>query len=157
MSGKSLGCRDSKPKASRGPLHLAVLLLPILQPAALGSAHHPPPRPTPSYGGKLRPRPHSKFPGPEPAMRLHPPPAPSSNLDTGWTPEGLAGGIPRAQAAFQPATSASDLSATKPSSQHRDVRVCLGPHSNPIPTGGLAGDQVMPALGCGGAPSPNLA
>lgn len=108
--------------------------------------------------GKLSPRPHSKFLGQEPALGLPPPPAPSSNLDAGRPDSRRPGwGIPRAQAAFQPATSTSGFSATKPNSQHRDLRVCPGTHSNPIPTVCLADNQVMPALGSRGAPSPNLA
>lgn len=52
--------------------------------------------------GKLRQRPHSKFSGLKPALELPLPLASSSNLDGGLRRPGR--GIPRAQAAFQPAT-----------------------------------------------------
>lgn len=78
----------------------------------------PPPirRPTPSYGGKLRPRPLSKFPGPSQLWGCPHPQLPAATWTKASRRPGR--GIPRAQAAFQPATSASDLSAAR--SQHRD-------------------------------------
>lgn len=85
-----IGLGDPKPKAAWDTLHLVLPLSSPLSPATLGCPSTPV-QPTPSYGGKLRPRPHSKFTGQEPALGLPPPPAPSSNLDAGRTPEGQDG------------------------------------------------------------------
>lgn len=61
-------------------------------------------------------------------------------------------GIPRAQAAFQPATSASDRSAAR--SQHRDSSL-PGVTQQSCPTRYSSSSQAMSALGCG-VPPPQI-
>lgn len=102
--------------------------------------------------GKLRQRPHSKFSGLKPALELPLPLASSSNLDGGLRRPGR--GIPRAQAAFQPATSASDLCHQK--SAQRLQSPWGQSHSNSIPTPVLRQQPSNACPGLWGAPSPNL-
>lgn len=123
--------------------------------ALLSSATLPPTLPTrPTHTllwGKLRPRPHSKFPGPSqhwgcPHPRLPAATWMEASRRPGW-------GIPRAQAAFQPATSASASSARQWSAQR--LQSPWGHTAIPPQHRCSGSNRAMSALGCG-VPPPQI-
>lgn len=106
---------------------------------------HPCPTLTLLWGGKLRPRPHSKSPGPAPALGCPLPQLPAATRrQAGLQQAGpgnstCPGRLPAGHVCPRPRS----LHQARPSTQR--LQSLPGAHSSPIPTGG-------PALGCGAPP-----